>query len=252
MTIKINSVACIIPARYGSTRFEGKPLFDLCGKPMIQRVYEQAKKAKLIDSGVYIATDDIKIRDIAEGFGAEVRMSNQPHRTGTDRIAEAMKWTRGDIIVNVQGDEPLIDPRAIDALIHPFLEHPELVMGTLISKITNPTDIDDKNVVKVIKSIDNFALYFSRLPIPFSRDGDPVTYYKQAGVYIFRRKFLEVFPKLPVTAYEECEKLEQLRALEHGYPIKLVETEYESTSVDTIEDAYTVIKLLQASTVQRR
>lgn len=243
-------VVCIIPARMGSTRFPGKPLYDLCGKTMIMRVYEQACKAKLINGGVYIATDDARIVNEANLYGANTILTGSYHLNGTDRISEAVNHTGGELIVNVQGDEPLIDPMAIDSLISPFLKDNSLEMGTIITKITNPDDASNKDVVKVVKDLNNFALYFSRSQIPFSRDDDCTTQiYKQAGVYIYRRYLLKRLSRLPPTVYEQCEKLEQLRALENGIKIKLVETDYESISVDTIMDAYAVIDRLSSQTV---
>lgn len=238
------TVICIIPARYGSSRLEGKPLADLCGKPMIQRVYEQVKKATLVDK-IFIATDDVRIFDSARQFGAPVVMTSPHHLCGTDRITEAIEKIPGDIILNVQGDEPLIDPGAIDALVHSFIEDPDSVMATLITKVTDEGDVHNPNVVKVIKDCDNYALYFSRAPVPYVRDGGFIQRYIQAGVYIFRRDFLKKFSALPPTPCEKGEKLEQLRALEHGYRIKLVETGYSSVSVDTHEDLENVRCILR-------
>jgi len=237
------TVICIIPARYGSTRFEGKPLTDIRGKPMIQRVFEQVQKAGLVDE-IYIATDDLRIKNAAEQFGAPIIMTSPHHTCGTDRITEAIQDIPGELILNVQGDEPLIDPKAIDALVKPVLEDPEILMATLITRITDTDDANNPNVVKVVKDLKNNALYFSRQSIPFSRDGGIPVLYKQAGVYIFRREFLKKFSSLPQTPCENFEKLEQLRALEHGYRIRLVETDYYSVSVDTPEDAEEVRKIL--------
>jgi 3-deoxy-manno-octulosonate cytidylyltransferase (CMP-KDO synthetase) len=240
------SVICVIPTRYGSTRFEGKPLIDLCGKTMIQRVYDQVKKAALVDE-VYIATDDDRIKTTAEDFGAHVIMTSPRHSCGTDRIMEAIRHIEGQIILNVQGDEPLINPKAVDALVKPVLEDPSIRMATLISQIKDPEDAVNPNVVKVVKDLNNYALYFSRASIPYSRNDRSPVFYKQAGLYIFRRNFLIKFSKLSPTLYENIEKLEQLRALEHGYKIKLIETDYESISVDTPDDMVKVQNILKST-----
>ena len=240
------SVICVIPTRYGSTRFEGKPLIDLCGKTMIQRVYDQVKKAALVDE-VIIATDDDRIKTTAENFGARVIMTSSRHSCGTDRITEAIRHIEGQIILNVQGDEPLINPKAVDALVKPVLEDPSIQMATLISQIKDPEDAVNPNVVKVVKDLNNYALYFSRASIPYSRNGRSPVLYKQAGLYIFRRNFLIKFSKLSPTLYENIEKLEQLRALEHGYKIKLIETDYESISVDTPDDMVKVQNILKST-----
>lgn len=237
-------VVCVIPARFGATRFEGKPLVEICGKSMIQRVYEQVQKAGSIDE-VYIATDDDRIRSSAELFGAKVIMTSKEHTCGTDRIAEAIQNIEGEIILNVQGDEPLIEPEALDAVIKPLVEDANIEMATLITPIEDESEYHDPNIVKVVKDKNNFALYFSRSLIPYSRGGDVTGVFKQIGVYAYRRGFLLAFSKMEPTPYEKAEKLEQLRALENGYRIKLVETTYNPISVDVPEDVAKVESILR-------
>lgn len=241
MTIK---VICVIPARFGATRFEGKPLVEICGKSMIQRVYEQVHKARSIDE-VYIATDDEQIRSKAESFGATVIMTSKDHTCGTDRIAEAIQNVEGEIIVNAQGDEPLIEPEALDAVIKPLVEDAKIEMATLITPIEDESECHDPNIVKVVKDKNNFALYFSRSLVPYSRGGGTTGVFKQIGVYAYRRDFLLAFSKMEPTPYEKVEKLEQLRALENGYKIKLVETTYNPISVDVPADVAKVESMLK-------
>ena len=238
------TVVCVIPARYGSTRFEGKPLVEICGKVMIQRVYEQVKKAKLIDE-IYIATDDDRIKSKSESFGAKVIMTSKKHRCGTDRIAEAIQKIDGDIIINVQGYEPLIEPEALDAVLKPMLKDSSLNMATLITPIDDKKEFDDKNVAKVVIDKDNFVLYCSRNLIPYSRDNDSTTVFKQIGVYVFRREFLIKFSNMEQTPCEKVEKLEQLRALENGYKLKAIETKYHPIGVDIPEDIKKIEDILK-------
>lgn len=228
-------ITAIIPARMGSSRFPGKPLVEICGKSMIQRVYEQVKKAKSIGE-IYIATDDERIKNKAESFGAKVIMTSQHHICGTDRIAEAIQNIQGEIIINVQGDEPLIEPEALEAVIKPLLEDLNIEMATLITPIKDERECQDSNIVKVVKDKNNFALYCSRASIPYSREGDMTSVFKQIGVYVYKRDFLLAFSKMEPTPHEKVEKLEQLRALENGYKIKLVETNYNPIGVDVPED----------------
>ncbi|MEM0492464.1 MAG: 3-deoxy-manno-octulosonate cytidylyltransferase [Candidatus Thermoplasmatota archaeon] len=242
--MKHDKVVCVIPARYRSTRFPGKPLVEICGKSMIQRVYEQAMKSSLIDE-IYIATDDKRIKDKAESFGAKVIMTSEHHRCGTDRIAEAIQHIPGDIIINVQGDEPLIEPDALDSVIKPMLNNPTLKMATLITPITDKSEYMNPNVAKVTIDKNNYILYCSRSLIPYSRDGDETTIFKQIGVYVYRRDFLIEFSKMVETPYEKVEKLEQLRALENGYRIKAVETSYQPVGVDIPDDVKKVEKILK-------
>ena len=245
-----SKISAIIPARYGSTRFEGKPLADILGKPMIQYVYEGVRQSKLIDE-VIIATDDQRILEAVKAFGGKAVMTSPSHFTGTDRVAEVARNLRSEIIVNVQGDEPLINGNFIDKAIRPLLTNDDLQMSTLMTRIEEVRDWLNPHIVKVVVDQKNFALYFSRSPIPFPRDLQigrlesnpfgtnrplPKRVFKHIGVYVFRRKFLLLFSKMKVTPLEKLEKLEQLRALENGYRIKVNPVDYEPLSVDTPED----------------
>ena len=210
---------------------------------MLQHVYERASQARYLSSTI-IATDDQHIFDVARGFGARVRMTRADHPSGTDRVAEVASVENAEVIVNIQGDEPLIDPAAIDAAILPVAHDPDILMATLKKKIEDFSEIDNPNVVKVVTDRAGDAIYFSRCPIPFNRDGaSGTTYYKHIGLYIYQRDFLLNYSSLPVGPLEQTERLEQLRALENGYRIRVVETEYESLGVDTPADLERVEKL---------
>lgn len=243
-------VSAVIPARYGSTRFEGKPLADILGKPMIQYVYEGVRQSKLVDE-VIVATDDQRIMEAVRSFGGKVAMTSPTHFTGTDRVAEVARKLRSEIIVNVQGDEPLIKADIIDKAVKPLLTDDGLQMSTLMTRIEEVRDWLNPHIVKLVADQKNFALYFSRSPIPFPRDLQigrlqshpfgterplPKRVFKHIGVYVFRRKFLLQFAKTKPTPLEKLEKLEQLRALENGWRIKVVLVDYEPISVDTQED----------------
>lgn len=233
----------VIPARYGSTRFEGKPLKNILGKPMIEWVYRRALKAKL--DKVVVATDDIRIYDVVVNFGGEAVMTSANHQTGTDRIAEvAEKYKDYEIIINIQGDEPLIRSEMIDSLIKPFIEDENIVMGTLKHKITDEEEVFNPNVVKVICDKEDFALYFSRSPIPYKRIDNKIMYYRHIGIYAYRRNFLEKYTEMVQTPLEKTESLEQLRVLENGYKIKVIETEFEVKGVDTKEDLINIEKYI--------
>ena len=241
-------VAVVIPARYASTRFEGKPLAMLLGKPMIQHVYERSRKACGVDS-VIVATDDDRIFDAVKSFGGEVVMTSADHQTGTDRLAEVAAGLDSDLIVNVQGDEPLIYPEMIEAALAALEAAPLAAMSTLKYKITDVDDIKSPSVVKVVVDRDDFALYFSRHAIPFNRDEAkgphlPV-YYKHIGLYVYRRDFLMKFAGMDSTPLENAEKLEQLRALENGYRIKVVTTEYDTVGVDEPQDLIKAEEILK-------
>ncbi len=243
----MNSVA-IIPSRYGSARFKGKPLAAIAGKPMIQWVYERARKAKTV-SDVVVATDDQRICDAVQSFGGNAVMTSAENRSGTDRVAEAAeKIGLGleDIVVNIQGDQPLFDPRCIDPLVAPFYTDPNLEITTLAFRIINQDEITNPKDVKVTFDRQGYALYFSRSPIPYGRDAS-VSFdtYKHLGFYAYSRRFLEVFRRLPAGKLEMIEKLEQLRAIEHGHPIKIVITEYDSPEVDLPEDIVRIEKALE-------
>ncbi|MFZ4858340.1 MAG: 3-deoxy-manno-octulosonate cytidylyltransferase [Desulfuromonadaceae bacterium] len=240
-------ITAVIPARYASVRFPGKALAEINGRPMIQHVYERATQAKLV-TRVIVATDDPRIADAITAFGGEAIMTSTTHETGTDRLAEvAAGLLDSDIIVNVQGDEPLIDPAMIDQALQPFLEEPDLLMGTVKTRIKCLHDFLSPNVVKVVTNNCGDALYFSRSPLPFFRDKwkdlkddsfccGKLLCYKHVGMYVYRRDFLLKFAAMPATFLEISEKLEQLRALENGIKIRVVETEFESIGVDTPDD----------------
>lgn len=232
-------ITAIIPARYSSTRFEGKPLASLLDKPMIQHVYERCLKSSMLHR-IIVATDDERIYDAVKAFKGEVVMTSSAHETGTDRLAEVASSLASDIIVNVQGDEPLIQPAMINEAIKPLADDRSIMMGTLKSSIKNVTELNNPSVVKVVVDKNDYALYFSRFPIPFVRDeSEGITsqgHFKHIGLYVYDREFLIGFSKLKPTPLEKIEKLEQLRVLENGYNIKVVHTELESIGVDTPED----------------
>ncbi len=232
----------IIPARYGSTRFPGKPLALLAGKPMVQWVYERAAQAELL-SEVIVATDDTRIFDAMKKIGGRVVMTRPDHPSGSDRIAEVAAESDAEIIVNIQGDEPLIEPAAIDLGVKILLDHPAAQVGTLVRPLRDAADLRNPNIVKVALAQDHTALYFSRSPIPFCRGAQTDaewlqqhTYFKHIGLYIFRRDTLLQFVNWPPGALEKVESLEQLRLLEHGVKIHVAVTEYEARGVDTRED----------------
>ncbi len=237
----------VIPSRFGSSRFEGKPLALVGGKPMIQRVYEQATKALHI-SKVVVATDDNRIFDAVKEFGGQAVMTSKELKSGTDRVAqtaEILGLGEDDIIVNVQGDQPLFDPVCLDELVAPFAEDPELGMSTLAYRITNQRELTDPKDVKVCFDRNGFALYFSRSRIPFPRDGETgVATYKHLGFYAYKKSFLDTIAKLDVSELEDIEKLEQLRVLEYGHRIKVVVTGHDSPEVDLPEDILRIEELL--------
>lgn len=229
----------IIPARYKSTRFRGKPLAKICGKPMIQWVYENSKKAGRI-SQVVVATDDDRIAETVRSFGGNVMMTSEKHLSGTDRVAEAAEklgLSSTDIIVNVQGDQPLIDPGCLDNVVKPFSDDSGFDMTTLALKIVHKEEIANPKHVKVTFDRNGIALYFSRSPIPFGRDRSAENdTYKHLGVYAYTRQYLDIFRNLPEGRLEQLEKLEQLRALENGHKIKVILTDFDSPEVDIPED----------------
>lgn len=228
-------VVGIIPARLAATRLPGKPLLDIAGKPMIQWVYERASRANLLHE-IWVATPDEEIRQCVESFGGNVVMTSEKHRTGTDRVAEAASGIRATVVINIQGDEPLLEPGAIDALASLMRDNPDVPMASLMCPLCAPEEAEDPAVVKVVTDRDGFALYFSRSWIPFPRHPDYSTVRKHVGIYAYRRDFLLTFANLAPTPLECTESLEQLRALEHGYRIKMVETNFSPMSVDTPED----------------
>lgn len=231
----------VIPARLASTRFPAKALAPLHGKPILQHVWERASQARYLKS-LLIATDDETIATVARKFGAQVRMTSPDHLSGTDRVAEAASAYPHSYVVNIQGDEPLIDPAAIDAAILAIGEDENSPMATLAKRIDDFSEITNPNVVKVVFDRFGHAIYFSRSPIPYDRGGGGV-YFKHIGLYVYRRDFLLEYSNLPIGPLEQAEKLEQLRALENGYKIKVAETEYESFGVDTPEDLARVERL---------
>ena len=236
----------MIPARYGSTRLAGKPLKDICGKPMIQHVYEAAQGARFLDE-VYVATDDQRIVDAVAHFGGHVRLTSPDHKTGTDRIAEVAATLAADIVVNLQGDEPLVNPAMIDEVIQPFIAEPELPMSTLCVPILDEAALDDPNVVKVVFDQRGNALYFSRSLIPYPRKRENFTAYEHLGLYAYRKDFLMTYIGLPQSRLEINESLEQLRVLEAGYRLKVVVSAhpYDGVSVDTQEDLERVRQIVQ-------
>lgn len=247
------SVTAIIPARYASTRFPGKPLADILGKPMIEHVYRRTAAATTIDR-VIVATDDQRIFDAVSAFGGEAAMTRADHPSGTDRLAEVAAGIDAELLVNVQGDEPLIAPQMIDQAVEPLLADSSLQMGTLCSAIDSLEDYLSPNVVKVVRAISGRALYFSRSPLPFPRDIaqeqlashlDTLAARRHIGLYVYRREFLLRYPQLEQTPLEKLESLEQLRALENGVAIHVAETSFDCHGVDTPEDLQRVSAMLQ-------
>ena len=240
-------VVCIIPSRYESSRFPGKPLADLCGKPMIQHVYERVLRAKSVTFAA-VATDDERIFRAVQAFGGRAVMTSPRHRSGTDRIAEAVEALQLEddaIVVNIQGDQPLFEPSQVDEVVGPLREDPSIPMSTLIYKIVRPEEINHPNAVKVVFDNRLFALYFSRATVPFVRDRDKrADYYKHHGIYAYRRAFLRAFTALPEGILERLEALEQLRALEHGHRIRVVVTPHDSVEVDTPAELERVRRLI--------
>jgi 3-deoxy-manno-octulosonate cytidylyltransferase (CMP-KDO synthetase) len=254
----LNALA-VIPARYASSRLPGKPLVPLCGKPMVQHVWERVRRASKV-SHVLVATDDERVRRAVEAFGGEAVMTRADHRSGTERVAEVAAGREAEILVNVQGDEPLIEPAAVDAAVEVLLADASAQVATLAVPVAALAEVMDPNVVKVVLDFDGNALYFSRAPIPWIREGSfPAatavgaglappggrTHLKHLGIYVFRRSALLEFPTFPQGELEKLEQLEQLRWLENGCKIRVAETSCDSVSVDVPEDVPRVEKLLQ-------
>jgi len=239
----------VIPARYASTRLPGKALADIAGRPMIEHVYRRAAESRHVDA-VIVATDDERIADVVRQFGGDVRLTSPNHPSATDRLAEVADGLDCDLVVNVQGDEPVIEPAVIDALIEPFAFDESLSMASTYLRFHSADDADDPNVVKVVTDRRGFALYFSRSRIPFPRgpQGAGAGPFKHIGLYVYRRQFLLKLAALEPTPLELSESLEQLRALEHGFPIKMVETRHDSIGVDTPADLERVRRMLTAGT----
>jgi 3-deoxy-manno-octulosonate cytidylyltransferase (CMP-KDO synthetase) len=250
-------VVAFIPARYGSTRLEGKPLVDIGGKPMVQWVYERALRATLV-SEVTVATDDERVLGAVRAFGGKAVMTSPEHPSGTDRVAEAARGVKAGVVVNLQCDEPFIEPDALDAALRPMIDDPGIPLCTLKTRLTDPEELKDPNVVKVVTDRGGYALYFSRGLIPFYA-GDagkhgprataaPAKPFKHIGVYAYRRDFLRKFSEIKPTPLELAEGLEQLRALENGFRVKLVETPYNPLSVDTPEDLARARRMFEEET----
>ncbi|TDO94793.1 3-deoxy-manno-octulosonate cytidylyltransferase (CMP-KDO synthetase) [Halanaerobium saccharolyticum] len=240
--------AAVIPARYASSRFPGKALAEIMGQPMIVRVLKAAEKCKLIDE-VYVATDDVRIKSRVEEAGGSAIMTSAQHQSGTDRIAEAAAEIEADLIVNIQGDEPLIKAESIARALKPFAKEAELKMSTLKRKIT-AEEAKNPDLVKVITDQNDYALYFSRSPVPYYRSAEPEAqnYYQHIGLYVYRKDFLLQYAGMEQTPLEKAESLEQLRALENGFQIKVLETESKLIGVDRRED----IELVEAEIKARR
>ena len=250
-------VIAVIPARWASTRFPGKPLALLCGKPMIQWVVEQTEKARSV-SAVWVATDDARIAKAVAGFGGRAVMTAAHHESGTDRIAEAVANEAVDIVVNVQGDEPLMPPENIDAVVPPLLEEPGIEVSTLMIRLKSYEEMHNPDITKVVADRKGRALYFSRSPIPHHRDewqdapaGGAAPYgHKHIGLYGYTKSFLMRFAGLAPSRMEKLEKLEQLRILDNGHPIHVVETDKDSIGVDRPEDLQAVEKRLNEAIIQ--
>jgi 3-deoxy-manno-octulosonate cytidylyltransferase (CMP-KDO synthetase) len=241
----------VIPARYESTRFPGKPLARIAGRTMIEHVYRRAQASRSVHA-VLVATDDSRVVEAVQAFGGEVRMTRATHRSGTDRLAEVAESLTCDLVINVQGDEPLIDPRMIDEAVAPLAADPSLGMSTLRRAITDPAEFASPHVVKVVVDQNDRALYFSRAAIPGCRDTGALHRgggFKHVGLYVYRREFLLTLAGLTPTPLEQAEVLEQLRALEHGYRVVAVETEFDSIGVDTPDDLERVRVIVGRDTV---
>jgi 3-deoxy-manno-octulosonate cytidylyltransferase (CMP-KDO synthetase) len=241
------NVIGVIPARYQSSRFEGKVLADILGKPMIQYVWEQAKQSLLLDE-LIVACDDERVANVAGEFGAKVILTARAHASGTDRIIEVVNPLDVKIIINIQADEPLIHPIMIDTVAQALLDDNKVFMVTMMKKIEDPHEINDPHVVKVVVDKNNFALYFSRCAIPCHAENSEVEspiYYKHVGLYGYTKDFLFIYKNLPASDLENVERLEQLRVLEQGFRIKVIETKYDTIGVDTPQDLEKVKEYLQ-------
>ena len=241
----------VIPARLGSTRLPDKPLQLLAGEPLITRVIERVLEHRLVDR-VVLATDSARVADAVKTSEVQVVMTDPSHSSGTDRVAEVASASDAEWVVNVQGDEPTLDPSAIDVAILGVFDQEDALMGTLKTRIHKAEVARDPNVVKVVTDQQGNAIYFSRTPIPFVRQaGDEVDYFKHIGLYIYRREFLLAYPDLPVGPLERAERLEQLRALENGFKIRVVETDYDALGVDTPEDLKHVTELFEKTSPEK-
>ncbi len=242
------SVIGVIPSRYGSTRLPAKSLALINGKPLVQHVYERAKQARMLDE-VIVATDDERILRAVVAFGGKAIITGLHHHSGTERVAEVARQSDAQVILNIQGDEPLIHPEHIDQVASFLLSHQAVPMATVMTRLTNHADVTNPNVVKVVVDQDGYALYFSRASIPFDRQGagsreQGAGYWKHIGLYGYQRYFLLQLPHLSPTPLEQAEQLEQLRALEHGHKIKVLETAHDTIGVDTADDLKRVEEVL--------
>ncbi|MFC1621497.1 3-deoxy-manno-octulosonate cytidylyltransferase [Candidatus Omnitrophota bacterium] len=238
----------IIPARFGATRFDGKLLADFCGKPVIQHTWENAKKSRAIED-LLIATDDKRIYNIAKGFGAKVIYTSKEHKSGSDRLTEAVSSIDANIVVNIQADEPLMHPAMIDDVVNSIQKDNTIQMATLCHRISDEHELMNPNVVKVVFDRKGLALYFSRCPIPYnvSRELQVTSHYKHIGLYAYTKDFLFTFKSLPQSRLEKIEKLEQLRVIENGYKIKVTETKHDTVGIDTPEDLVKATELVKGS-----
>jgi len=242
-------ILAVIPARYASSRLPGKPLVEIDGRPMVQWVYEAAGRVASVER-VVVATDDARVATAVAGFGGEAVMTSPAHPSGTDRVAEVARRIGAEIVVNLQGDEPLIDPQVVEQAIEPLLAEAVVVMSTLCTRLHDEAQWRDPNVVKVVRAANGDALYFSRAPIPHPREATPVDacpVYKHLGLYGYRADFLERLTELPPSPLEQVERLEQLRVLEAGYRIRVVETAHDTIGVDTPDDLERVRVLVVGS-----
>ena len=239
----------VIPARYKSSRFPGKPLADICGKPMIWWVYQQCKKVEDFDE-VYVATDDQQIFDTCEALGVKVIMTSESHRTGTDRIGEVAEKIPADLIVNIQGDEPLLEPATIKAAIQPFYDNPDLQISNLMTKINDPVDVVNFTVPKVITNKDGIGVYLTRSTAPYPKGSIKYAYYKQVCVYGFKPEALKFYceygKKYGKAKIEEIEDIEILRFIENGYKVQYIEVDSNTVAVDTMNDLEKVRAIMQA------
>lgn len=243
-------VAIIIPTRYSSTRFEGKILADICGKPMIYHVWKQSLKAKNVNE-VFVATDDERIKKVVENFGGKVIMTSPKHFTGTDRVAEAAEKIDADIIINVQGDEPLLHPEMIEQVVVPLVNDSKLKMTQLVTNINHPADFIDNTVVKVVMDKYNDILFFSRASIPYPKTRQNILIHKVIGIYAFRKDFLLEYVKMAQTPLELVEGIEQLRVIENRIKMKAVETKHESFSVNVLSDLFEVRRIMETQNKEK-
>jgi len=238
--MKKDLVLGVIPVRYNSSRLPGKPFIPIQGKPLIQRVYERASQSKLLDK-LLVATDDQRIKKMVKDFEGEVVLTSQKPKTGTDRVAEAVKGSNYNIVLNIQGDEPFLNPKMLDQLIGFMQKNKDVQMGTLAKKVKDKDFFENPDRVKVVRDKKGDAIYFSRFPIPFQRKDNKsgkgkIEHYEHIGIYAFRKGFLSKYAQLKQTPLEKSESLEQLRALENGYKIKVLLTKYGSKSINSYLD----------------